>query len=65
MFGLGLSAAIFLDATIVRTILVPAVMRLLGKWNWWLPERVARFMRVRPTAPPPPSESAREATRAT
>jgi RND superfamily putative drug exporter len=55
MFGLGLSAAIFFDATIVRTILVPAVMRLLGKWNWWLPERVARLMRVKPT-PPPPSE---------
>jgi putative drug exporter of the RND superfamily len=55
MFGLGLSAAIFFDATIVRTILVPALMRLLGKWNWWLPERVARLMRVKPT-PPPPSE---------
>jgi RND superfamily putative drug exporter len=55
MFGLGLSAAIFLDATIVRTILVPSVMRLLGKWNWWLPERVAHLMRVKPT-PPPPSE---------
>jgi uncharacterized membrane protein YdfJ with MMPL/SSD domain len=55
MFGLGLSAAIFFDATIVRTILVPAVMRLLGKWNWWLPERVARVMRVKAT-PSPPSE---------
>ena len=55
MFGLGLSAAIFFDATIVRTILVPALMRLLGKWNWWLPERVARVMRVKAT-PPSPSE---------
>ncbi len=29
--------AVFLDATVVRIILVPATMRLLGKWNWWLP----------------------------
>ena len=57
MFGLGLSAAIFFDATIVRMVLVPAVMRLLGKWNWWLPENVARVMRVKPT-PPPESEHA-------
>jgi RND superfamily putative drug exporter len=60
MFGLGLSAAIFLDATIVRTLLVPSVMRLLGKWNWWLPENVARIMRVKPTPPPPPEPGAAE-----
>src|SRR3954468_4262533 len=48
-FGLGLSAATFFDATIVRTVLVPAVMRLLGRWNWWLPDNVAHFMRVRPS----------------
>lgn len=35
--GFGLAVAILLDATIVRTILVPAVMRILGKWNWYLP----------------------------
>ena len=35
--GFGLAVAVFLDATIVRIILVPATMRLLGKWNWWLP----------------------------
>lgn len=45
-FGLGLSAAILLDATIVRSLLVPAAMRLLGDWNWYLPPKVARFMRV-------------------
>jgi RND superfamily putative drug exporter len=60
MFGLGLSAAIFFDATIVRTVLVPAVMRLLGKWNWWLPENVARAMRVKPTPPPLPDPGAAE-----
>jgi RND superfamily putative drug exporter len=49
-FGLGLSAAILLDATIVRAILVPATMKLLGKWNWYLPERVRRVLRLRPPA---------------
>ncbi|MDP9293677.1 MAG: MMPL family transporter, partial [Actinomycetota bacterium] len=47
-FGLGLSAAIFLDATVVRMLLVPATMKLLGKWNWYLPERVRRALRLRP-----------------
>ena len=35
--GLGLAVAVFLDATIVRSVLLPATMRLLGEWNWWLP----------------------------
>jgi RND superfamily putative drug exporter len=35
--GFGLAVAVFLDATVVRVVLVPATMRLLGKWNWWLP----------------------------
>lgn len=35
--GFGLAVAVFLDATVVRIILVPATMRLLGRWNWWLP----------------------------
>jgi RND superfamily putative drug exporter len=37
LFGLGLAAAIFVDATIVRMVLVPATMELLGDANWWLP----------------------------
>jgi putative drug exporter of the RND superfamily len=37
LFGIGLAAAILLDATIVRMVLVPAVMQLLGRWNWWIP----------------------------
>jgi trehalose monomycolate/heme transporter len=41
-FGVGLSAAILLDATIVRAIMVPALMKLLGDWNWYLPKRVER-----------------------
>ncbi|HET7446196.1 MAG TPA: MMPL family transporter [Solirubrobacterales bacterium] len=42
LFGIGLAAAIFLDATIVRMVLVPAVMQLLGSWNWWIPTWLER-----------------------
>lgn len=41
--GLGLAVAVLLDATVVRLMLVPAVMTLAGRWNWWLPRPVARF----------------------
>ena len=37
--GLGMALAVLVDATIIRTLLVPATMRLLGRWNWWLPGR--------------------------
>jgi RND superfamily putative drug exporter len=37
MFGIGLAAAVALDAFVLRTLLVPALMHLLGPWNWWLP----------------------------
>jgi len=52
-FGLGLAVAIFVDATIVRCILVPSMMAVLGRWNWWLPAFPARLVRV----PPSPLES--------
>ena len=39
--GLGLALAIFLDATIVRALVVPSTMRLMGKWNWWSPKWMA------------------------
>ncbi|HYG93930.1 MAG TPA: MMPL family transporter [Nocardioides sp.] len=39
MLGVGLAAAVALDATVVRMVLVPATMTLLGKWNWWMPGR--------------------------
>ena len=42
VFGLGLATAIFVDATIVRMVLVPSVMQLLGSANWWLPGRLGR-----------------------
>jgi RND superfamily putative drug exporter len=42
--GIGLAVAVFLDATLVRLVLVPATMELLGDWNWWLPKSLERFM---------------------
>jgi RND superfamily putative drug exporter len=42
--GFGIALAVFLDATIVRALLVPATMRLLGNWNWWLPAPLKRLM---------------------
>jgi uncharacterized membrane protein YdfJ with MMPL/SSD domain len=42
--GLGCALAIAIDATIVRLVLVPTAMELFGKWNWWLPRRVARVL---------------------
>ncbi|HEY2478191.1 MAG TPA: hypothetical protein VGI17_05625 [Solirubrobacterales bacterium] len=39
---------ILIDATIIRSLLVPAAVALFGRWNWWLPEPVARLLRVRP-----------------
>ena len=44
MFGVGLSVAVFLDATLVRVVLVPATMSLLGSVNWWLPGRLDRLL---------------------
>ena len=44
LFGIGLAAAIFLDATLVRMVLVPALMQLLGKWNWWIPDWLERIL---------------------
>jgi RND superfamily putative drug exporter len=44
VFGLGLAVAVFVDATIVRMVLVPATMELLGDWNWWLPHWIDRLL---------------------
>ena len=48
-FGFGLAAAILIDVTIVRALLVPSAMKLFGKWNWWMPEGLARIVRVEPS----------------
>jgi RND superfamily putative drug exporter len=58
-FGLGLAVAIFVDATIVRCLLVPSLMAVLGRWNWWLPRPLARVVRVPPSALPPAAVPAR------
>ena len=47
--GFGLAVAVLLDATVVRALLVPAAMAVLGRWNWWLPRRIARLARVDPS----------------
>jgi RND superfamily putative drug exporter len=54
----GLAAGILLDATVIRALLVPAVISLFGRWNWWLPHLPARILRVEPSIPQAaPSES--------
>src|SRR5690606_3617955 len=54
MFGVGLSAAVIVDATVARGLLVPAALAVLGRWNWWVPSW------LRPAAPRP--NEAREET---
>lgn len=44
LFGLGLAFAVLVDAFVVRTVLVPALMHLLGRWNWWLPRGLDRVL---------------------
>jgi RND superfamily putative drug exporter len=50
--GLGLALAIFIDATLVRALVVPSTMRLMGKWNWWAPA----FLKPKSSPLSPPSE---------
>jgi putative drug exporter of the RND superfamily len=52
----GLGFGILLDATIIRSLLVPSLVSLFGPWNWYLPARFARLMRVRPSYPHPERE---------
>ena len=53
----GLAAGILLDATVIRALIVPAVVVLMGRWNWWLPSWPARLLRVEPSFPPRPTEA--------
>ena len=50
-FATGLAAGILVDATVIRMLLVPALVSLFGPWNWWLPSRLARVLRMQPTQP--------------
>src|ERR687898_469311 len=49
MFSLALGLGILIDATIIRAVLAPALVALFGRWNWWLPDRAARLLRVEPS----------------
>jgi RND superfamily putative drug exporter len=51
VFATGLAAGILLDATVIRALIVPAVISLMGRWNWWLPSWPARLLRVEPSLP--------------
>jgi len=63
MFGLGLTLAVLVDATLVRMVLVPAFMHVLGRWNWWAPKPLVRLHAKigisesgpRPTSAPAPA----------
>jgi putative drug exporter of the RND superfamily len=57
VFATGLAAGILLDATVIRALLVPAVVSLFGRWNWWLPAGPARWLRVEPSLPPRAAEA--------
>ena len=62
MIGVGLSVAVIVDATLVRALLVPATMRLLGRWNWYAPAPLARWWErygIRESARPPELTTAR------
>ena len=59
-FGIGLAAGIIFDATVIRCLLVPSLMRLFGKWNWWMPTfaRKALFVREPRSTEQPALDSA-------
>jgi RND superfamily putative drug exporter len=57
-FGIGLAAGILFDATVIRALLVPAIVRLAGDWNWWLPKPVARVLFIRERTPEAAPEAA-------
>ncbi|MFL6103249.1 MAG: MMPL family transporter [Actinomycetes bacterium] len=63
--GLGMAIAVVLDATVVRMLLVPATMKLMGRWNWWAPPAMRRLhdrfglAEQRPPAPPRPQDQER------
>lgn len=61
--GLGVASAIIMDATLVRGLLVPAMMRLMGKWNWWAPgplQALWRLIGLSETSLPAPEKSSEE-----
>jgi RND superfamily putative drug exporter len=55
VFGVGLAAGIIFDATVIRALLVPALMKLLGDANWWLPHWTRRALFIRDERTPEPA----------
>jgi RND superfamily putative drug exporter len=53
LFAIGLAAGIIFDATVIRALLVPALMKLLGDWNWWMPRWTRSVLRIRQPEPAP------------
>jgi len=58
VLGTALGVGILIDATLVRALLVPALVSLFGRWNWWLPGGLARVLRVKPSPVAAPGEPA-------
>jgi RND superfamily putative drug exporter len=56
-FGIGLAAGIIYDATVIRALLVPSLMRMMGEWNWWMPRPAARVLFLHPDEPAGATES--------
>ncbi len=63
-FGVGLATAILIDATIVRAVLLPATMKLLGEWNWYLPAWLQWLPRRDGGEPEPASDASLATTSA-
>ncbi len=60
IFATALGGGILIDATIIRGVLAPAAVAVLGRWNWWLPDRAARILRVEPSRAQPDATPGRE-----
>jgi RND superfamily putative drug exporter len=57
VLAFGLAAGILLDAVVIRSLLVPALVTLFGRWNWWMPDRLGRILRTATVAPLPAAEN--------
>jgi RND superfamily putative drug exporter len=55
MIASGLAFGVLVDAVLVRTLLVPALVAIMGRWNWWMPDGLARLLRLPPTAAEQPA----------
>ena len=60
IFAVGLGGGILIDATIIRGLLAPAAVAILGRWNWWLPGWAARVLHVEPSPVQPHATAGRE-----